>query len=257
VAEFRTLTADEATAMGLPPGAYQIGADGKISTIGGGGTTINNMPSAGPDLGKLSTDYGYVLDPATGKPKIDENTGLPMAAPVPGSPAAIAAADVAARTEKREEGAANTGTVVFDNIEKAIGQTSGWSAGAGSLLKSVPGSEARDLQSTIDTIVANIGFDRLQQMREASPTGGALGGIAVPELQMLQAVLGSLATEQSPPQLRENLQRLKEIYEPIAKKAAAYPNANDFGFGSGSATPQGGATSEGLSQDDLRYLEEN
>ena len=46
VAEFRTLTADETTAMGLPPGAYQIGADGKISTIGGGGTTVNNMMGA-------------------------------------------------------------------------------------------------------------------------------------------------------------------------------------------------------------------
>jgi hypothetical protein len=47
--EFRTLTADEATAMGLAPGAYQIGADGKISTIGGGGTTIN-MPGGGGEF---------------------------------------------------------------------------------------------------------------------------------------------------------------------------------------------------------------
>jgi flagellar protein FlgJ len=47
--EFRTLTADEATALGLAPGAYQIGADGKISTIGGGGTTIN-MPGGGGEF---------------------------------------------------------------------------------------------------------------------------------------------------------------------------------------------------------------
>ncbi|WP_287257652.1 glucosaminidase domain-containing protein [Mesorhizobium sp.] len=39
---FRTLTTDEKTKMGLPPeGAYQIGADNKISQIGGGGTTVN------------------------------------------------------------------------------------------------------------------------------------------------------------------------------------------------------------------------
>lgn len=39
---FRTLTAEEKAKMGLPAeGAYQIGADNKISQIGGGGTTVN------------------------------------------------------------------------------------------------------------------------------------------------------------------------------------------------------------------------
>lgn len=39
---FRTLTAEEKVKMGLPAdGAYQIGADNKISQIGGGGTTVN------------------------------------------------------------------------------------------------------------------------------------------------------------------------------------------------------------------------
>jgi hypothetical protein len=39
--EFRTLAAEEAAQLGLPPGAYQQGADGKISQIGGGGVTVN------------------------------------------------------------------------------------------------------------------------------------------------------------------------------------------------------------------------
>lgn len=39
---FRTLTPQEKASMGLPAdGAYQIGADNKISQIGGGGTTVN------------------------------------------------------------------------------------------------------------------------------------------------------------------------------------------------------------------------
>lgn len=41
----RLITGDEAVKMGLPPGAYNMGADGKVTAIGGGGTTINNnMP---------------------------------------------------------------------------------------------------------------------------------------------------------------------------------------------------------------------
>ena len=41
----RLITGQEAIDMGLPPGAYNMGADGKVTAIGGGGTTINNnMP---------------------------------------------------------------------------------------------------------------------------------------------------------------------------------------------------------------------
>lgn len=248
---FTVMTAEEVAALGLPPGAYQKSPKGEVKQIGGNGTNVTVNTGGGPELGKLSTDYGYVLDPATGLPKIDPETGLPMAAPVPGSPAAREAEAVAAKAETRETQAANSASVVLQDINKAIDQTSGWTAGAGSLLSSIPGSGAKDLESTLDTIKANIGFDRLQQMREASPTGGALGGIAVPELVMLQAVLGSLKTDQSPAQLKANLERLREIYEPIAAKAAAYPNAAEFGFG-GNAAP---TAALGLSDDDLKYLE--
>ena len=57
---------------------------------------------------------------------------------------------------------------------------------------------------------ANIGFDRLQRMRDESPTGGALGQVAVKELDALQASLGSLDTSQSSDQLLRNLERLEQ-----------------------------------------------
>lgn len=198
------------------------------------GVTINTGDNA-PGIGKLSTDYGYVLDPVTRQPVIDASTGLPMSAPIPGSPAARDLAASTAKAELADKQAAASAAVVLQDIDKAIEQTSGWTAGAGSAIAKVPGTPARNLEGSLNTIKANIGFDRLQQMREASPTGGALGGIAVQELMMLQAVLGSLDQAQSPAQLRENLARLKEIYAPIAKKAAAYPNAAEFGFGGGEA----------------------
>ena len=157
--------------------------------------------------------------------------------PAPGSPLAAEREAQAEAKDKREAQATASANLVLQDIDKAIGQVSGWTAGVGSKLAAIPGTGARDLSSSLDTIKANIGFDRLQQMRYSSPTGGALGGIAVEELRMLQAVLGSLETSQSPDQLRQNLERLRQVYEPIAKKAAAYDNASEFGFGGESAAP--------------------
>ena len=56
----------------------------------------------------------------------------------------------------------------------------------------IGGTEARNLSKTIETVSATIGFDRLQRMRDESPTGGALGQVAVQELEALRATMGSL-----------------------------------------------------------------
>lgn len=102
---------------------------------------------------------------------------------------------------------------VSNSIKKAINQVTPFTAGVGSLLSVLPGTEAANLQKTIDEIIANIGFDRLQRMREESPTGGALGQVAVKELKMLQATLGSLDTRQSVGQLKDQLTLVLNEYE--------------------------------------------
>jgi hypothetical protein len=58
-------------------------------------------------------------------------------------------------------------------------------------------------------VQANIGFQELAAMRAASPTGGALGQVAVRELEFLQASLGSLDSAQSPDELKKNLKQVK------------------------------------------------
>ena len=73
----------------------------------------------------------------------------------------------------------------------------------------VPGTDAFDLEKTVDTIKANLGFKELQAMREASPTGGALGQVAVEELRMLQATIASLDIGQGQEQLERNLAKIK------------------------------------------------
>lgn len=103
---------------------------------------------------------------------------------------------------------------VIATIDKAIGQVAWDSTGLiGQGLGLIGGTKALDLRETAKTIKANLGFAELQAMREASPTGGALGQVAVQELESLQATLASLNPDQSEGQLRENLERVKVLLE--------------------------------------------
>lgn len=107
---------------------------------------------------------------------------------------------------------------VSNSIKKAIKQVTPLTAGVGSYLSVLRGTAATDLQETINEIIANIGFDRLQRMREESPTGGALGQVAVKELEMLQATLGSLDTGQKVGQLKDQLNLILKEYERAMSK---------------------------------------
>ncbi len=99
-------------------------------------------------------------------------------------------------------------------IDKATGQVAWDSTGVfGQVLGAVGGTKAMDLRETAKTIKANLGFSELQAMRDASPTGGALGQVAVQELDALQATLASINPDQSEGQLRENLAKVKTLLE--------------------------------------------
>ena len=103
---------------------------------------------------------------------------------------------------------------VMNNVDRAIDNVNWATAGAGGALAGfVPGTPARDLRATIDTIKANLGFDRLQQMRDQSPTGGALGQVSEMELRLLNSAIQNLDTDQSPEQLLQNLQQIRYHYD--------------------------------------------
>ena len=98
---------------------------------------------------------------------------------------------------------------LFNKIFGVGGNTTGM---FGKLLSYVGGSDANNLRAQLDTIRSNVGFDKLQAMREASPTGGALGNVSEKENLYLQSVLGNVDQSQSPEQLKRNLLRLREAY---------------------------------------------
>jgi hypothetical protein len=109
---------------------------------------------------------------------------------------------------------------IMSNIDAADELIGTFTAGAGSYLEGIRGTPAKDLAARMETVKANIGFDKLNEMRQTSPTGGALGQVTERELNFLQSVRGSLDSGQSPEQLREtlnevkaSLQRLQEVRE--------------------------------------------
>lgn len=98
------------------------------------------------------------------------------------------------------------------------GQTTGW----------IWGSEGAKLQAELKTIKGNIAFDRLQKMREASPTGGALGNVSNIELAMLASVMSNLEQSQTPEQLFENLAYIDALQNMIIHGEEAYPLPERF-----------------------------
>ncbi|MHC1678440.1 D-Ala-D-Ala carboxypeptidase family metallohydrolase [Stenotrophomonas maltophilia] len=103
---------------------------------------------------------------------------------------------------------------VETSLDKALGLLSPYSTGfVGARSRAVEGSPSYNLASELETIKANLGFDRLQQMRDSSPTGGALGAIAVQELVALQSTIANLDPNQSEEQIRANLERVKNHYK--------------------------------------------
>jgi hypothetical protein len=81
------------------------------------------------------------------------------------------------------------------------------------LFKNFPGHPAYNLSANIDTIKANIQFDQLQKMRQASPTGGALGNVSDQEGKLLQSTMGSVEQAQGKEQFEQHLRRLRVQYQ--------------------------------------------
>jgi hypothetical protein len=138
----------------------------------------------------------------------------PDIAPQPNGPADRERAEAERKERDRAASAASQAGSVLSTVDSAIGKVGRLTAGmGGSVLERVPGSTARDLQSELETIKANLGFDRIQQMREQSPTGGALGSVAVQELTALQSTVASLDNRQSPAQLKKSLEKIRGHYQ--------------------------------------------
>jgi hypothetical protein len=124
-------------------------------------------------------------------------------------------------------------------IDRAISRVGANTTGWGALLANIPESEALALRTDLDTIRANVGFDELQAMRDASPTGGALGQVSEQENRLLQSIRGSVDQFNSGQNVKENLGIIRESVTQLKALKAQQLAADRARVSSGGWRPQG------------------
>lgn len=164
------------------------------------GITVNNM-------GNIPTGWQLVTD---------ERTNTQRMEPIPGGPAdqkqqqQQAAADAAKSNQKVKS---DIVTEDLDRIFSLVQESPGTTTGVGgAALSWLPGTAAHDISRISDTIKANLAFDKLNALRQASPTGGALGSVSAPELDLLKADIANLEQSQTQEQFLHALTRVKREY---------------------------------------------
>jgi hypothetical protein len=75
-------------------------------------------------------------------------------------------------------------------------------------IPNIPGTAAANAQARLDTLKSQVAFGVLQNMRNNSKSGGALGQVSNIEEKMLQDNLAGLSKSQSAPEYRAALQRI-------------------------------------------------
>jgi len=211
---------------------YQVKNNGEISTIGGSGPVvdINN-------IGNVPAGYRLLTNP-DGSVQMEVVEGGPVDREIRRQEEE----DEAAETEEQNrqavaaEGDAFTSDLIITDLGRIrrmvenqglFTPVTGW---RGNFASSIAGTPAFDVKELITGIGANIQFQALSDMREASKTGGALGSITENELRDLRATVGSLVQAQSKEQLLENMDRVERLYRNIMRKAMAYPEAEEYGL---------------------------
>lgn len=177
-------TVSQARGMSITPGMSAGGSSGSAETwakaIQAGQADLNNAPQ---EL------RGSILAAMQGMPQSTS----------PAQSRALQQANVARNTLKD----------VFDNpalrsgaLNRALGRVK-------------PGSKTIDLRESAKTLQALIAFEELKKMRDASPTGGALGQVSERELSYLESLGGSINLFQSDEQLIKNLERIQESFDTL------------------------------------------
>lgn len=200
----------------------QMNNEARIRASAAGRSSVNvNTGDSGPrreffGLPNLPSGYDYMRD-QTGAPVVGQD-GAVQLVPIAGGPDARDIAEAEAKAATRADQRENKAFNVLDTVDRAVGQIKDANfpvTGFFSVANAVPGTAAHDLSNTLNTIKANTGFDALQAMRDASPTGGALGAVSEMENRLLQSQIAALEQSQSKEQLLSNLARVRATYNEI------------------------------------------
>lgn len=165
-----------------------------------------------------------------------EENGKTRLEPIPGSPQAE---EQRIANDKRKKASdvkqtysdvvTNTIDDIFAADKNATLPTTGL---LGSVTQDIPGTNSHDISQNLKTLKANASFERLQAMRDASPTGGALGGVSEKEMALLESSYAALEQSQSDEQFKRNLIRFHNTYMDVVhgrEAGSQYHRSIDFG----------------------------
>jgi len=213
------ISPEEAEQLGLPPGSYQRGPQGKIMQIGGRNMTVS-LPAPPQHY-----TYNDPMDPSKGVTVI------------PGSPADIKQREAAAAAEqeqqeasKREEVKSVVGAeganVVLDatkEIKNLIDTKSGFFdpvTGTGSRITAWwSSSDAGKLRSYVKPITSGVAIQTMMRLKEASSTGATgFGQLNRSELELLVNAMGSLDPDRTDPAIfRKTITDIEDRYNRVVK----------------------------------------
>lgn len=122
---------------------------------------------------------------------------------------------------------------VVEDLGRGLEVLAGSKFAAGPLVgrsSMIDGTPANLLSNFVESAKSNIGIDMLQQMRDSSPTGGALGQVPFQQQQRLEQMLGSLSLNQPKQVVEENIKRIMNLYNDIIHGEDAGPERFEMSF---------------------------
>jgi hypothetical protein len=195
----------------------QLPVVGGIPQITGTGGTPGAAPSAAPQAGGISAPQisgGFVPKDVAGAARLKQEGEN-----VAGIGQAKSAVDNAGAQLDR---LINTATSIRN--DPALSRVTGMMG----LFPNLPGGKAADLQANINTLKSQAAYAVLQNMRDMSKTGGAVGQVSNYETQLLQSNLASVEQLQSAGKYKEAMDLLIE-YGTGAKKRLKEAYDQDYG----------------------------
>lgn len=178
-------------AAGLVPGTPEY-VEAILSSIAPAQTNIT-VGSQGQQFANAPFGQDYRRNP-DGTVWVDPATGLPEIVQIPNGPQDIEAqalTDKSALSSGRQDTSSDTVLNAATEARRIAGLpgNTGWT---GAVWRLSPFSDASELQRQIGVLRSNATIENLTAMRQASPTGGALGSVTEKEGAMLADAAGAL-----------------------------------------------------------------
>ena len=145
---------------------------------------------------------------------------------IPGGPADIKQREAEEKARNLQEQTADAAAMVNTDIDRIFQRTgpaydrtlpaTGGFAGMAANIPIFGGQTAAgQIEDLLFGIKGRIGMNELQQMRNNSPTGGALGQVSEKEIDMLQSLMGKLNYKGDPALFAYNLARVRNGFNKV------------------------------------------